>query len=104
MYDATVNVTRAGTTVLTGVVVDIQAIDPYPLARDQVPVASEAIFDQYLILTLAYPMPDIRARDQLVDQSYIDPLTGTNAVYYVRRVSLFDGTIRADKLATRQTT
>lgn len=105
----TINVTRGGITVLEGIVAQIDPVDPQPFDVAQVAAgaAGETPFDRYQIFPLQSPLPDIRMRDTVIDTEEIDPLTGANSTYYVRRVKTFKGShleIEADRVAARHTT
>jgi hypothetical protein len=104
-----INVVRAGTTVLSGLTATIDPIDPRPFELAQMPqdAAGETIFDKYTIFPLHTQTPDIRVRDVVLDTGDIDPLTGSAARYYVRRVKRYAGhhlEIEADRVATVPTT
>jgi hypothetical protein len=105
----TINVVRGGQTVLTGITAQIDPVDPTPFNVAQVAAgaAGDTPFDRYEIFPLTPTLPDIRMRDQVVDTDDIDPLTGTNSTYYVRRVKVYKGShieIEADRVAARHTT
>lgn len=105
----TINVIRAGATVLTGITATIDPIDPRPFEVAQVPddAAGQTLYDKYTIYPLSSATPDIRVRDQIVDTGETDTLTGANARYYVRRVKRYAThhlEIEADRAATSPTT